>query len=61
MEFSIKNLKKNGSFVSKIFMGSTFNEIIENGKKNFKEVKVYKPPSSRKDSKESFIICKKIR
>ena len=42
-------------------MGSTFNEIVENGKKNFKEVKVYKPPSSRKDSKESFIICKKIR
>ena len=61
MEFSVKNLKKNGSFVSKIFMGSTFNEIVENCKKNFKEVKVYKPPSSRKDSKESFIICKKIR
>ena len=61
MEFSIRNLKKDGSFVSKIFMGSTFNEIVENGKKNFKEVKVYKPPSSRKDSKESFIICKKIR
>ena len=61
MEFSFKNLKKDGSFVSKIFMGSTFNEIVENGKKNFKEVKVYKPPSSRKYSKESFIICKKIR
>ena len=61
MDFSIKNLKKDGSFVSKIFMGSTFNEIVENGKKNFKEVKIFKPPSSRKDSKESFIICKKIR
>ena len=61
MEFSFRNLKKDGSFVSKIFMGSTFNEIVENCKKNFKEVKVYKPPSSRKDSKESFIICKKIR
>ena len=61
MEFSARHLKKNGSFVSKIFMGSTFNEIVENCKKNFKEVKVYKPPSSRKDSKESFIICKKIR
>ena len=60
MKFSVRNLKKNGSFVSKIFMGSTFNEIVENCKKNFKEVKVYKPPSSRKDSKESFIICKKI-
>ena len=61
MEFSIKTLKKNGCFVSKIFMGSTFNEIVQNGKKNFKEVKIFKPPSSRKDSKESFIICKNIR
>ena len=61
MNFSIKNLKTNGCFVSKIFMGSTFNEIVENSKKNFKEVKIFKPPSSRKDSKESFIICKKIR
>ncbi|MDA9744169.1 RlmE family RNA methyltransferase [Candidatus Pelagibacter sp.] len=61
MNFSIKNLKKNGSFVSKIFMGSTFKEILINCKKNFKEVKIFKPPSSRKDSKESFIICKKIR
>ena len=61
MNFSIKYLKKNGSFLSKIFMGSTFNEIVKNAKKNFNEVKIYKPPSSRKDSKESFIICKKIR
>ena len=42
-------------------MGSTFNEIVALGKKNFKEVKVFKPKSSRKDSKESFIICKKLR
>ena len=61
MNFSVKNLKKKGTFVSKIFMGSTFKEIVENGKKNFKEVKIFKPPSSRKDSKESFIICKNIR
>ena len=61
MNFSINNLKKNGCFVTKIFMGSTFNEIVENGKKNFKEVKIFKPPSSRKDSRENFIICKKIR
>ena len=61
MNFSINNLKKNGCFVTKIFMGSTFNEIVENGKKSFKEVKIFKPPSSRKDSRENFIICKKIR
>ena len=61
MDFSIKNLKKNGCFLSKIFMGSTFNEIVEKAKKNFKEVKIFKPPSSKKDSKENFIICKKTR
>ena len=33
MNFSIKYLKKNGSFLSKIFMGSTFNEIVKNAKK----------------------------
>ena len=54
-------LSKNGFFVSKIFMGSSFNEIVALSKKIFKEVRVFKPKSSRKDSKESFIICKKIR
>ena len=54
-------LSKNGFFVSKIFMGSSFNEIVALSKKTFKEVKVFKPKSSRKVSKESFIICKKIR
>ena len=48
-------------FISKIFMGGSFNEIVALGKKIFKEVKVFKPKSSRKDSKESFIICKNLR
>ena len=61
MIFSKEVLSDKGFFVSKIFMGSTFNEIVALGKKFFKEVKVFKPKSSRKDSKESFIICKKIR
>ena len=61
MIFSKDVISQNGFFISKIFMGSTFNEIVALGKKIFKEVKVFKPQSSRKDSKESFIICKKIR
>ena len=61
MNFSLKILKKNGIFVSKIFMGSSFNEIVDSAKKNFKEFHVYKPPSSRKESKENFIICKNLR
>ena len=61
MNFSKEVISSNGFFISKIFMGGTFNEIVALGKKIFKEVKVFKPKSSRKDSKESFIICKKIR
>jgi len=61
MIFSRDIISQNGFFISKIFMGSSFNEIVALGKKIFKEVKIFKPQSSRKDSKESFIICKKIR
>ena len=61
MLFAKDMIKENGYFISKIFMGGTFNEIVAEGKKYFKEVKVFKPKSSRKDSKESFIICRKIR
>jgi 23S rRNA (uridine2552-2'-O)-methyltransferase len=61
MNFAKEMLVKEGRFVSKIFLGSSFNEIVALGKKIFKEVKVFKPKSSRKESKESFIICKILR
>tara|TARA_B100001063_G_scaffold90584_1_gene84318 strand:- start:72 stop:683 length:612 start_codon:yes stop_codon:yes gene_type:complete len=61
MFFSKNIISEKGYFISKIFMGGTFNEIVALGKKIFKEVKVFKPKSSRKDSKESFIICKILR
>ena len=61
MVFSKDVISEKGFFISKIFMGSTFNEIVALGKKIFKEVKVFKPKSSRKDSKESFIICRNLR
>ena len=61
MRFSKQVLKKNGIFVSKIFVGSTFNEIIDESKKIFKKNKVFKPGASRKESKESFIVCNVLR
>ena len=61
LNFSTNSLKKQGSFISKIFMGSSFNEIIKLAKKKFKEVYVFKPLASRKESKENFIICKHLR
>ena len=61
MLFSKDIISEKGFFISKIFMVSSFNEIVALGKKIYKEVKVFKPKSSRKDSKESFIICKNLR
>ena len=61
LNFAIDVLKKNGQFVSKIFMGSTFNEIVTIAKKNFIKTYIFKPPASRKESKESFIICSILR
>jgi 23S rRNA (uridine2552-2'-O)-methyltransferase len=61
MYFAKEILNEKGVFVSKIFMGSTFNEIILESKSIFKETKIFKPISSRKDSKESFIICKLLK
>ena len=61
IDFARNNLKTNGQFVSKIFMGSSFNDIVNISKKIFKDTNIFKPPSSRKDSKETFIVCKNLR
>jgi len=60
MNLSTKILSQDGVFLSKIFMGSIFQEINEIAKKNFKKVVKYKPLSSRKESKEIYIFCKGI-
>ena len=61
MIFAKDMIKPNGQFVTKIFMGASFNEIVKYSKKYFKETYIFKPPSSRKDSKETFLISKKIK
>jgi len=47
-----------GSFVCKIFQGPDFKTFTDIVKAGFKELKIYKPRSSRKASREIFIIGK---
>ena len=61
MFFAKDILKNNGSFVCKIFMGSTFKEIMTESKLIFKQIKVFKPSSSKKDSRETYLVCKFLR
>ena len=60
IEFSREILSPNGTFISKLFMGASFKDIINEAKNTFKEIRLYKPKASRKESKENFIICKNI-
>ena len=60
MSLAKKILSQEGVFLSKIFMGLIFKEINEKAKKSFKKVVIYKPQSSKKESKEIYIYCKGI-
>ena len=51
-------LAQNGHFVCKIFQGHDFNAFQKNVKSKFKECKIFKPDSCRKQSKEIYIIAK---
>ena len=60
MNLSRKILSQDGIFLSKLFMGSIFEEINDEAIRNFKKVIKYKPLSSKKESKEIYIFCKGI-
>ena len=60
MNLAQKILIQKGVFVAKLFMGSIFKEIKKKAEKSFKNVIMYKPLSSKKESKEVYIYCKGI-
>ena len=49
-------LKPGGSFICKIFQGEEFKEFLDIVKNRFKRHKIFKPRSSRKESKEIFVV-----
>lgn len=53
-----EHLKENGNFICKIFQGNDFNAFQKHVKSKFKECKIFKPESCRKQSKEIYIIAK---
>jgi 23S rRNA (uridine2552-2'-O)-methyltransferase len=57
INFSTKILKKKGILIAKVFMGEDFLEVKDLAKKKFKKVDFYKPESSRKESKETYMHC----
>ncbi|TDF42157.1 23S rRNA (uridine(2552)-2'-O)-methyltransferase RlmE [Alteromonadaceae bacterium M269] len=50
-------LKKNGSFVTKVFQGEGFDAFFKAVKERFKQVKTRKPDSSRARSREVYLVA----
>jgi 23S rRNA (uridine2552-2'-O)-methyltransferase len=59
--FAREVLKPGGSFVAKVFQGGAQNELLAEMKRDFKTVKHIKPPSSRKESSEQFLVAQGFR
>ena len=61
INFSISTLKPKGVLVSKLFMGEDFLEVKNLAKALFKKVNFFKPESSRKESKETYLHCEILK
>ena len=61
INFSKETLKPKGVLVSKIFMGEDFLEVKNLAKSTFDRVNFFKPESSRKESKETYLHCEILK
>lgn len=55
--FAKEHLKIGGHFIAKILQGGTEGELLKLLKTHFKQVKHFKPKSSRSDSAEMYVVC----
>ncbi len=61
INFSKNALKPKGVLVSKLFMGEDFIDVKNLAKSVFKKVNFFKPESSRKESKETYLHCEVLK
>ena len=61
INFSKNTLKPKGVLVSKLFMGDDFIEVKNLAKSIFKNVNFFKPESSRRESKETYLHCEILK
>ena len=61
IHFSKNTLKPKGVLVSKLFTGEDFIEVKNLAKSIFQNVNFFKPESSRKESKETYLHCETLK
>jgi 23S rRNA (uridine2552-2'-O)-methyltransferase len=61
LDLAVDVLKPGGAFVGKVFQGGAEKEVLAKVKKHFAEVKHVKPPASRAESVELYLVAMKFR
>ena len=61
LAFAIQILAPGGTFVAKVFQGGSEKHILDILKRNFSSVRHAKPPSSRKESSELYVVASGFR
>jgi len=61
MEFAIQVLAPGGGFIAKVFQGGSEREMLARLKMHFSTVRHAKPPASRKESSELYVVATGFR
>ena len=61
LHFALETLEPGGAFVSKVFQGGSERTLLEQLKRHFAQVRHAKPPASRKESSELYVVATGFR
>ena len=61
LEFSLEHLKPEGALLVKAFQGSGYSQLVELLKRHFVTVAARKPPASRAQSSETFLLSRRLK
>lgn len=61
LDLAVRVLTPGGAFVAKVLRGGTENDLLNAMKRDFRTVRHVKPPASRSDSAESYVIATGFR
>jgi 23S rRNA (uridine2552-2'-O)-methyltransferase len=61
LEFAKEVLRPGGAYVAKVLAGGADNQLVAELKRHFSSVKHAKPPASRKDSSEWYVIAQNLK
>ena len=58
MDFSVQVLKPGGTFLTKVFQGEGFDQVLRGMRQQFEKVQSRKPGASRARSREQYQLCR---